>query len=75
MADDQHYGTIGVVLAEYETAREKFNKFNSRHEGIAVLREEYLELEKEVFWGNSEFDMRMEAIQVAAMAIRFLVDC
>lgn len=66
--------TIDTVLNELRRATEKFPKFNSPHEGIAVLREEYLELEREVFWGKQDL-IKMEAIQVAAMALRFLRDC
>ena len=67
--------TVNVVLQELKRATEKFGAFNSTHEGISVLREEYLELEKEVFWGENPACMGAEAIQVAAMALRFLHDC
>jgi hypothetical protein len=68
------------ILEEWDFARNKFGPFNSTHEGFAVLWEEFDELKAEV-WKNSkkhptrDQDMRKEAIQVAAMALRFLTDC
>lgn len=62
-----------LVLQELFDATNKFGPFASTHEGIAVIREEYLELEKEVFWGSADKQQR-EAVQLAAMAIRFLID-
>jgi hypothetical protein len=50
---------------------------NTEHEGIAVIREEYLELEREVFKKQTEYDcaaLRKEAVHVAAMAMRFILD-
>ena len=61
------------VLTELFHAREKFPVMHSAHEGLAILEEEFLELRQEVFWGTRE-RQREEAIQVAAMAIRFIVD-
>jgi len=63
---------------EYTFASKKYGSFTSTHEGIAVIREEYLELEREVFKKQSEYDMDemiKEARQLGAMALRFLVDC
>ena len=54
-----------------------FNWFNSIHEGWAVIREELDELwdevkkSKEVYSMNER--MRREAIQVAAMAVKFIL--
>lgn len=66
------------VLEELGRARGKFPPFNSAHEGLAVLHEEFLELQNEVYWGKSRGhsieQQRVEAIQVAAMALRFLDD-
>lgn len=63
--------------AEACTASEKWPPFNSAHEGFAVLLEEVDELKAHV-WTNQKKrnipQMRKEAIQVAAMAIRFAHD-
>lgn len=72
------------VIAELQRAQAKFPPFNSAHEGFAVLLEEVEELKQEVFWGKSKDAgtnareagerMRAEAVQVAAMALRFIKD-
>lgn len=65
--------------AEALRAAELFPSFNSAHEGFAVLLEEVDELKAEV-WSNEKKNperaakMRKEAVQVAAMALRFIVD-
>lgn len=60
------------VVKELEKANAKFPLFNSDHEGFAVILEEVDEL-----WGdikaNRKIEARQEAIQVAAMAIKFLM--
>lgn len=63
------------VANELNSAREKFPPFHSAHEGFAVLKEEVDELWDEIkMKGASKARMREEAIQVAAMAIRFVQD-
>lgn len=55
----------------------KWPAMNSAHEGYGVLMEEVRELEAHVFTNQKRRDlaeMRAEAIQVAAMAIRFVHD-
>jgi hypothetical protein len=64
---------LNLAADELKRAMGKFGPMASGHEGIAVIREEYLELEREVFWGTREA-AREEAVQLAAMALRFLVD-
>ena len=64
---------IGLVEIELIKATKSFGPMASTHEGIAVIREEYLELEEEVFHGTPQ-GQRDEAVQLAAMAVRFLVD-
>jgi hypothetical protein len=62
---------------EYDTAAARFPPFNSAHEGFAVLKEEVDELWDEVKAKQGARDiakMRREAIQVAAMALRFIID-
>lgn len=65
------------IQKECETASRLFPSFHSAHEGYAVLLEEVDELWDEVRKNPRKRDMskmRAEAIQVAAMALRFLVD-
>ena len=66
---------IDQILAEYNCATQKFGKFNSAHEGYAVLLEEVDELWDEIKKKDADYrSMQDEARQVAAMALRFLVD-
>ncbi|WP_256846853.1 hypothetical protein [Paenibacillus sp. Pae108] len=66
--------TIAVeVVKELNKAMEKFPKFNSAHEGYAVLLEEVDEA-WDAIKRNDLDHARKEMIQVAAMAIRFLHD-
>ena len=75
---DYRVGTaLGDLVTEIETATSKFPPFNSAHEGFAVLKEEVDELWAHVMKKQGERDiaaMRKEAIQVAAMATRFVAD-
>lgn len=70
---------IGSVLfsvsKEIDRAKAKHGpqKFNSAHEGYAILLEEVDELKAEVWKSkHDKKEMRAEAIQVAAMAVRFV---
>lgn len=66
---------VNTVLMELDEATSKFGAFNSAHEGYAVLKEEVDELWAEVKDRNADkAKMRKEAIQVAAMALRFVED-
>lgn len=65
------------VIKEYVAATKKFTRFNSAHEGYAVILEELDELKEQVWKNQTKRDsaqMKKEAIQVAAMAIRFIHD-
>lgn len=65
------------IQSECETASSLFPSFHSAHEGYAVLLEEVDELWDEVRKNPKKRDiarMRAEAIQVAAMALRLIVD-
>ena len=71
--------TVSVceVLEELARARASFQPMASAHEGYAILLEEVDELWDEVKKSPKKRDpgaMRKEAIQTAAMAIRFLED-
>lgn len=65
---------FGKVKRELEKAESIHGPFHSLHEGIAIIREKYRELEDAVFWGvqktGSIDGIRSEAIQTAAMCIR-----
>lgn len=67
-----------AVLAEFSRATRLFpERSNSAHEAYAVLAEEVDELWDEVkgkTGKRSVEDLRKEAVQVAAMALRFIVD-
>jgi len=65
---------LALVRAEYIQASAKFGPFNSTHEGYAVIAEELDELWDDVKSNNRKGAVR-EAVQVAAMGIRFIVDC
>jgi hypothetical protein len=65
------------VLTELRRACAAFPRFASAHEAYAVLLEEIDELWDEVKKRPTErrdYVIRAEAIQVAAMAIRFVLD-
>lgn len=69
---------IELILEEYRNAVGRYPKFHSPHEGYAILLEEVDELWEEVRRSPSRYEpaaVRAEAIQVAAMALRFLTDC
>lgn len=69
---------VAEVLEEVRNARVNWPRFNSAHEGFAILKEEVDELWDIVKVNQKKRDlvkMRAEAKQVAAMAIRFMGDC
>lgn len=63
----------GLALAELAAVRRKHPKFNSTHEGYAVLKEEVDEMWDEIKANNTENSLD-EAIQVAAMALSYIAD-
>lgn len=66
------------VQSELTRARQLYPAFNSAHEGWAVLNEEmeelWVEVKRQGRTAGHIRQMRQEAIQVAAMAIRFIED-
>jgi molybdopterin biosynthesis enzyme len=69
--------TVADVLGELDKATKNWPPFNSAHEGYAVLAEEMDELWVHVKTNQKRRDlpaMRKEAIQVAAMAMRFALE-
>ena len=66
---------IKEIINEHNRAAKKFGGFASRHEGHAVLLEEVDELWDEIKCNGSDEKIKKEAIQVAAMGLRFLIEC
>jgi hypothetical protein len=73
------------VLCELARARERFANMGSAHEGAAIIQEEWEELWETVkahkviglshkLRSDDAAKMRKEAVQLAAMAIRFISD-
>ena len=80
-SSDNTIKIMGEVYKELAEAEAKFEPFNSSHEGYAILLEEVDELWDVVKINPKKLEggakarnqmMRAEAIQVAAMAIRFV---
>ena len=77
--------TLELITKELANLPHEYasKNFASKAEAIAVIREEYLELENEVFWGKKKAadtkewkdKMRAEAVQLAAMTLRFIQEC
>ena len=66
---------VAEILAEHERATKSFPTFNSAHEGISVIREEFDELWFEVKRKTKDDDLtHQEAVQLGAMVLRFLCE-
>ena len=69
---------IDMIRTELTFARKKFDKFNSAHEGYAVILEELDELWDQVKKRpelRNSYELRKEATQVAAMSLAFMLEC
>jgi hypothetical protein len=69
--------TIGMIRDELCRAMELWAPMQSAHEGYAVILEEMDELWEHVKMNQNRRDlgkMRTEAVQLAAMAARFVAD-
>jgi len=77
MSDDPgRRQALESVAAELSRACDRFPAFNSPHEGWAVIREELDELWDHVRGNTGRGpEARKEAIQIAAMALRYVIDC
>lgn len=64
-----------LVIEELIRANDKKSLFNSVHEGYAVLKEEVDELWDTIKSDSHNLKIKEEAIQVGAMAIKFLISC
>lgn len=68
---------FNLIEEEVLGAKKNWPPFNSAHEGFAVLKEEVDELWDHVKTNQKKryiLDMKAEAIQVAAMAVRFALE-
>ena len=75
METAEAFRVVGIELGK---AGEQFGPFHSNHEGLGAVLEEYREFETEVFKSGMAYSSvraRGEASHLAAMAIRFMVDC
>ena len=71
------YRAFEEVWKELEAAASNWPPFNSAHEGYGVIDEEFEELKEHIFMNQKKRDldaMRKEAKQLAAMAVRFMVE-
>lgn len=66
-----------LVKSDYEDATKQFGSFVSAYDGLVILWKEFELLRDEMLFRENEekiWAMQREAMQIAAMAIRFVVD-
>lgn len=69
---------LNSVTKELTSAQKKFEAFHSMHEGYATLKEEFDELWDWVRTRQGKRNpvaIEKECIQIAAMALRIIIDC
>lgn len=72
---EEYLPQVIAVINELRRAQSRFGPYHSPHEGYAVIAEEVQELWDEIrLKTGTKENQRKEAIQVAAVAMRFLVD-
>jgi hypothetical protein len=71
--DEKIERMLRLVELELWAACDKFKPMNSAHEGFAILKEEVDELWDDIK-ANNLAGAKAEAKQVAAMAVRFMMD-
>ncbi len=64
-----------LILDEYIVALGKFPPMTSAHDGYAIILEELDELFDAIKKDQYSTNLKNEAKQVGAMALRFLIDC
>ncbi len=67
---------LELVRVELEVACSAFPPFRSAHEGVAIIDEEMREFRDAAYWPHKEEtgDEEVEATQLAAMVVRYLVE-
>ncbi len=71
---------LNEVHRELVRAKKLFKPIHSPHEALGIIREEYIEFEKEVFEFNlakgrdTRPEMRKELIQLATMSLRTVLE-
>jgi hypothetical protein len=68
--------TLDDIRIELIAAYENFPDFRSAHEGVAIIDEEMCEFKEAAYWPHKFPDgaEETEATQLAAMAVRYIVD-
>lgn len=74
MKDLELESAVDCVRSQVNHAGERYGPFKSSHEGLGVLTEEFDELKDEIR-ANDLRRIRIEAIQVSAVALRIAVCC
>lgn len=74
VSQNKLFFVVDKFVDEYLDARSRFGSFNTYHEGIAIIREEFEELWDEIKGEQREERMRKEAIQLGAMVLSFIVE-
>lgn len=68
---------LDAILDELKSRKSSWPKYNSPHEGLAVIGQEFDDLKREVYIKPSRRDlekMRESALNLAQAAIRFLTE-